>query len=311
MFLIGILVGIVVWAVFALSRAYFVVEEGFVAVLTTFGASTVSADGGGRLKTYGPGLHYKLPWQKAIQVRVMEQNLELSGENGGRVAMTDDGTVLRFDSIMRYQPLEAELATFLFGLRAPLEHITGLFTCLLRNEIANFRLASENSHSLDSRAAESARSIEPRGPGVFPSHGGSYALIRRERQRLNHQIETFSRDRIGARYGVQFNAVDLVDILPPDELADALNAVINAQTECEADFFRAEGDCQQRVLAAERGVEIARIRAQAIRSEILKLGGFLQELHQQGTLRDYVARRRSEVLSDARSLVLKEEGVAQ
>ena len=25
------------------------------------------------------------------------------------------------------------------GLRTPLEHITGLFTCLLRNEIANFR----------------------------------------------------------------------------------------------------------------------------------------------------------------------------
>ena len=53
--------------------------------------------------------------------------------------------------------------------------------------------------------------------------------------------------RIGAAYGVEFIAVDIVDILPPDDLADGLNAVIQADAESAAAFFRSQGECQQRV----------------------------------------------------------------
>jgi regulator of protease activity HflC (stomatin/prohibitin superfamily) len=225
-----------------------------------------------------------------------EQTLDLNREEGGGTAMADDGTILRLDSFVRYVPVQNELYEFLFGLERPLDHITGLFTCLLRNEIANFR-GRENTLSTE-------ESLSKRFD--FASQAGSYALIRRERKMLNEHIESFCRSKIDDRYGVRFNAVDLADILPPDELADALNAVIQAESEAEAHLHRAEAECQQRILAAERGVSIATARAQAIEAEMRKLCTFLDDLDAKGVLRAYVARRRSEVTSESRTLFLKE-----
>ena len=167
MFFIGLLTGITAYLLYASSRLFCRVEEGSVAVLTQFGAAVHDADG--KLRVLGAGLHLKAPWQKALPVSVRELNLDLAGEKGGRTAMTDDGTVLRFDSVLRMQPERETLSHFLFDLRAPLEHLTGLFTCLLRNEIANFVPTS------------------PAGTLVEEA-GGSYGLIRRERQELNQRI---------------------------------------------------------------------------------------------------------------------------
>lgn len=290
---VGLIIGVSLYACLVAYRSSFRVQEGHLAVLTTFGAVEKERGQPHRLKKYGPGFHFKLPWQQVVTVPMMEQSLELSGEEAGRSAMTDDGTVLRFDSILRYVPVEEDLEQFLFGLRAPLEHITALFTCLLRNEIANFR-APASSAPIDSLTVD------------FVAQAGSYALIRRERNRLNEYISNFARSQIGNRYGVRFNAVDLTDILPPDELADALNAVMQAQSEAETHYFRAEADSRQRVLAAERGVSIARARAQAVHTEIVTMGHHLRELADNGSLQEYVARRREEVLSESRSRFVKE-----
>ena len=292
MLLTGFLAGLALFGAYALTKCWFRVEEGHLAVLTTFGAAETTEPGGHALRVWRPGLHFKRPWQKAVTVPIMEQHLDLAGEEGGRVAMAEDGTLLRFDSILRYVPLEAELARFLFGLRNPREHMMGLFTCLLRNEIANFRAP---------RASQS-----PEGRFDFALQAGSYALIRRERALLNQHIERFCREQIAEDYGVRFHAVDLTDILPPDELADALNAVIHAQTDAEARYFRAEGDCQQRVLSSEKGVEIANARARAAETEIDTIRSFLSQLQSSGTLDLYVARRRAEVHGESRAVFVKE-----
>ncbi|MFO0602208.1 MAG: SPFH domain-containing protein [Polyangiales bacterium] len=292
MMLTGFLAGLALFGAYALTKCWFRVDEGHLAVVTTFGAAEAAGGGGRALRVRRPGLHFKYPWQKAVTVPVMEQHLDLAGEEGGRTAMAEDGTLLRFDSILRYVPLESELGRFLFGLRSPREHMMGLFTCLLRNEIANFRAP---------RASQT-----PEGRFDFALQAGSYALIRRERALLNQHIERFCREQIGEDYGVRFHAVDLTDILPPDELADALNAVINAQTDAEARYFRAEGDCQQRILSSEKGVEIAAARARAAATEIDTIRGFLAGLRDAGTLDLYVARRRAEVHHEARAVFVKE-----
>jgi regulator of protease activity HflC (stomatin/prohibitin superfamily) len=282
---LGIALGLGLYLVFVFYRSTFRVAEGHLAVLVEFGKA--ETEGSSRtLKTYGPGIHWKMPWKRALVVSTKEQTLDLNREEGGRTAMADDGTILRLDSFVRYVPVQNELYEFLFGLERPLEHITGLFTCLLRNEIANFR-------------------------GNEPRDNGSYALIRRERKLLNERIESFCRSKIDDRYGVRFNAVDLADILPPDELADALNAVIQARSEADAQLHRAEAECRQRILAAERGVKIAEARARAIETEVLKLGSFLDELDQRGVLEAYVLRRRSEVTSESRTLFFKDNVVAR
>lgn len=282
MLILGILTGACAYLLFLAGRCFFRIEQGYLGVLTSFGAAVKD---GGRLRTFPPGLHFKWPWQRAHDVTMKEQSLELSGEDGGRNAMTNDGTVLRFDSILRFQPVPSALEHFLFDLKSPHEHITGLFTCLLRNEIANFRSDAD--------------------PGSLEATGGAYAQIRRQRAQLNARIETFCQDQIGHRYGVQFNAVDLTDILPPDELAEALNAVINAQTEAESLYAHAEAETQQEVVAAERGVEIAKARGEATEREIDTLASFLEELDREGTLDEYVKRRRMEVLSQSKTLYMR------
>jgi len=292
MLLIGILVGAVAYCVYLLARCSFRVEQGYLAVLTSFGAAVKD---GKRLRTYTPGLHFKWPWQRVHHVAMMEQSLELSGEEGGRTAMTYDGTILRFDSILRFQPVTADLEHFLFDLKSPHEHITGLFTSLLRNEIANFHPPVHADGNGKGDALQ--ESIE--------ATGGAYAQIRRERALLNQRIEEFCRTQIGRRYGVQFNAVDLTDILPPDELAEALNAVINAQTEAESLYAHAEADTRQQIVAAEHGVEIAKARGLATELEINKLGDVLAQLHADGTLAEYVGRRRAEVISQSKTLYMR------
>jgi regulator of protease activity HflC (stomatin/prohibitin superfamily) len=288
MLFIGILTGAAAYCVYLLARCSFRVEQGHLAVLTSFGAAIKD---GPRLETYAPGLHFKWPWQRVHHVAMMEQSLELSGEEGGRTAMTYDGTILRFDSILRFQPVPADLEHFLFELRSPHEHVTGLFTSLLRNEIANF-------HPTADRGDDALRD------SIYAT-GGAYAQIRRERALLNQRIEEFCRTQIGRRYGVQFNAVDLTDILPPDELANALNAVINTQTEAESLYSHAEANTRQQIVAAEHGIEIAKARGLATELEINKLGDVLAQLHAEGTLADYVGRRRAEVVSQSKTLYMR------
>jgi regulator of protease activity HflC (stomatin/prohibitin superfamily) len=299
----GFLLGLAAYLAYLSTKCSFRVEEGHVGVVTTFGAAAFEGTGkNAKLVTHPPGIHFKWPWQHVIVVSTMEQNLELSGETGGQRAMAHDGTMLRFDSILRYVPNQGKLAQFLFGMKKPLEHITSLFSCLLRNEIANFQVARAPKRSLPPAGSDGAV-LSARD---FDSEAGSYAQIRRERALLNERIEDFCRERIADHYGVTFNAVDLVDILPPEELAEALNAVINARAEAEAAYFRAEGECQQRVLSASEGVEIARSRSRAVETEIDTLGEFLKELADSKTLDAYVARRRAEALSEARAVFMKE-----
>lgn len=294
----GLYIGLFVYLLYTTSRCSFRVREGFVATLERFGAAVYEDNERHKLRVFGPGLHFKWPWERVHSVCLMEQNLDLSGETEGRSAMTEDGTLLRFDSILRYAPMKEHLYQFMYGMRSPLEHIKGLFTCLLRNEIANFRPSHDKTPSLADGTALALPSPD--------QQGGSYAILRRERRLLNERIEKFCRERIGDRYGVRFNAVDLIDILPPDELADALNSVMFAHAEAQAAFFRAEGECQQRVMSSERGVAIAEEHAKAAELEIRTLGRALSELHAKGVLQTYVQRRREEVLSESRVVYVKE-----
>jgi regulator of protease activity HflC (stomatin/prohibitin superfamily) len=130
-------------------------------------------------------------------------------------------------------------------------------------------------------------------------------MVRRDRRLLNDRISDFAKKL--EDYGVTFQAVDITDIHPPDELADALNAVMSARAEAESMRFRSQSECAQRVMAAEQGVAIATTRAGAVEEEISELGRHLTELEKANVLEAYLARRRAEVLSEARTVYVKED----
>ena len=280
---VGIVIGVLAVVAWWLRDGSFRVDEGFVAVVTSFGAAERE---GTVLKVREPGLHFKWPWQRVIRVSIREQSLDLGGEQGQTV-MADDGTVLRLVSSLRYRPSRDGLDAFLFGLKRPVEHMSGLYACLLRNEIANV-----------------SGPVEPAHEQKASTDSGAFGRLRQQRHLLNQRIADFSTRRMGASYGVQFSGVDLTDILPPEELSDALNAVASARAEVEAHHARARSECEQKLMSAQQGIEIARVEARAAAVEMKTIGEHLATLQKNGVLGAYVDRRRTEVLSDSRTLYL-------
>jgi regulator of protease activity HflC (stomatin/prohibitin superfamily) len=290
MFWIGLLIGVAAFLWWVAKDCFFRVEEGHVAVVTRFGAARHGPDG--KLFLAGPGLHFKWAFEVVRVVSLREQLITLGGEAGAEPMMLNDGTVIRMQSMLRYAPQRDGIAKYLFGLHHRKEHIAGLFSSLLRNEIANVK------------APPPGREVDLKAPG--DELGGAFSLVRRDRRLLNDRISDFARKLND--YGVTFEAVDITDIHPPDELADALNAVMSARAEAESMRFRAQSECAQRVMAAEQGVAIAQTRARAVEEEIDELGRHLSELEKGGVLAAYVGRRRAEVLSEARTVYVKEGG---
>lgn len=287
MFLLGLLVGVLLFLWWMAKDCFFRVDEGQVAVIIRFGAARHGPDG--KLLLAGPGLHFKWAFEEARIVSLREQLITLGGEHGAEPMMLNDGTVIRLQSMLRYAPQREGIDKYLFGLHHRKEHVAGLFSSLLRNEIANVK------------GPVMKADLEKLGDDL----GGSFALVRRDRKLLNDRIADFARTQL-RDYGVVFEAVDITDLHPPDELADALNAVMSARAEAEAMRFRGQSECAQRVMAAERGVEIARARAGAVEAEIDELGRHLATLAHSGVLEAYLARRKAEVLSDSRTVYLKE-----
>lgn len=293
MFVTGFVVGVVLFLAWKAKDASFRVEEGQVGLLLRFGAALHGADGKPTL--FGPGLHFKWPFDEVRIVSLREQLVTLGTGDSAEHAMLNDGTVIRLQSMLRYTPRRDGIAQYVFGLVHRKEHVATLFSSLLRNEIANVKATGP---TLDD-------------PHDLPEENGSFSLVRRDRTLLNRRIADFARKEFGDRYGVDFHAVDITDIHPPDELADALNAVISARAEADSMRFRAESDCAQRVMSAEHGVKIATAKAAAVEAEIDELGKNLSTLQQGGVLDAYVDRRKAEVLADSRTVFVKEAREAQ
>lgn len=295
MFLYGFLLGLLALAGYVLARSVVYVVEGEVVVLSRFGRALRTPSGS--LHYLSAGLHMKQPWDDVLRVSIKEQCIELNADEELSV-MTNDGITVRYQCAMRTAPIVDKLEHHLFALSRPTQHVVGTFTCLLRNEIANFAL--------------------PPGEGIVGTRGtpnveqlidsslGAYALIRRERRTLNERVTACGKRLIGDQFGVRLEAIDVLQFEPPDELREALNTVVQAKNDVDAALFRAEGDCQQKLLAARKGVAIATERARAIEVEMTELGAKLTELAQTNVLSEYVARRRAEVLSEARQVYVRE-----
>jgi regulator of protease activity HflC (stomatin/prohibitin superfamily) len=121
---------------------------------------------------------------------------------------------------------------------------------------------------------------------------------------LQQRIQDAMKQAALSDYGIAVVSVDLLQIDPPEELVDALNAVITAESEARALVSRTELQAQQRILAAEQAVAIANAHALAEEAEIRTVGVELATLADQGVLRDYVARRQIEVLGESNRIYL-------
>ncbi|MDY7548979.1 SPFH domain-containing protein [Glaciimonas sp. GNP009] len=259
-------------------RSFYQVEEGHSAVITNLGK--LRADKLGEPFIAEPGLHIKLPWEKLHEFSIMERTISLREEMREVEFLARDGTQLRLTPQIRFQFQKERFPTYLFGMKRPASHLRELFRSLLSAEVAKF------------------------GPVDAPE--GSYAEIRRNHGLLHAGLkQSFLARGLEEKYGIQFSAVEITEILPPADLAQALNSVQKTETENITLLSRFRAECSQRLAAAEHAVSIAALKAEAVESEISILGDAMRELQKQGTLDAYLQRRRHEVTAQSKTLYFK------
>lgn len=283
----GFLIGFVFYIILLTRKMFFQVPEGSVAILSCFGKAITSDAVETNIKVYPAGLHFKWPWQKVKKVSVKEQILDLSKGDSGTMLLTADGTLLQVDAKLRFVPLLKDIYAFLFSMEKPIEHIKGLFNSLLHQEISKFssnRIVAEK---------------------IIAKNSSSYALLRSERNQLNTQLQDYCAKRMPESYGYKYEGLDIIDMLPPEELAQALNTVLHAQSEAEKNYALKEAECEQKLLAAKKGIEIAKAKAKSVEAEILTQAKIIEKLYLAGTLSEYLERREIEVLSEARLSYIK------
>ncbi|HVK76612.1 MAG TPA: SPFH domain-containing protein [Kofleriaceae bacterium] len=273
---LGLSIGAALVAVYAFYLAGFRVENGNVGALTVFGKFVRDADGA--VKTYGPGLQWKPPWARAVEVSLAERSLSVADNAASIEVLASDGTRVRVNARLRYRVMPKRLATFLAEAKDATDHLRGLFRLTVREQIPRF----------EQREGELS----------------AYTALRLRMNELQQKTLDALRDQAAKEFGVEVIAVDYLQIDPPEELVDALNAVITAESEANEHVARAELSAQGRVLAAEHAVSIANAHALATEAEILTVGQELAMLADQGVLNDYVERRRLEVLGGSRRIFL-------
>lgn len=295
---LGAATGAAILAIYIFIRAGFRVDNGNVAVLTVFGRFVRD---GSKVKTFGPGLHWRWPWAQVITVSLAERSLGLgaaakthgsipgapstgmssaSTEAASMEALAADGTRIRINARLRYRIDPARLDTYLADAKDALDLLAGLFRLAVREQVARFE----------------------QQPDELSAYTGLRLRMHALQQRIQAAIEEAARD-----YGLTVIAVDLIQIDPPEELIDALNAVITAESEASALVARTDLQCQQRVLSAEQAIAIAHARALATESEIRTVGAELGTLADGGVLRDYIDRRRIELLGGSHRVYMNHQ----
>jgi len=277
--LIGGLIGCGLVLFYLFLRAGFRVDNGTIAVLTVFGRFV--RDRSGTVRTFGPGLHWKAPWAEAIDVSLAERSLAFGEKAASIEALAADGTRIRVNARLRFRVLSEGAGKFLADAKDAVEHLAGLFQVTVREQVARFE---QRPHELS-----------------------AYTSLRLRMHELQARVQDAMKQAALDDYGIQVVSVDLLQIDPPEELVDALNAVITAESEANALVSRTELSAQQRVLSAEQAVEIANARALATEAEIRTVGSELAALADQGVLKDYVQRRRIEVLGGSRRVYLNHQ----
>ncbi|MBX3155717.1 MAG: SPFH domain-containing protein [Deltaproteobacteria bacterium] len=280
--IIGILSGCALVAALVFLRSSFRVDNGNVAVLEVFGRFMRDGD---TVRLHVPGLRMRRPWARVVTVSLAERSLSLDDKHNAIEALAADGTRIRVNARLRYRVAPERIGTFLAEAKDAREHLAGLFRVTVREQLARF---------------------EPRA-----SELSAYTGLRLRMPELQQCILDALQANALEEFGVRASAVDILQIDPPEELVDALNAVITAESEANALVSRTELQCQQRMLSAEHAVTIANARAHASESEIRTIGTELATLADQGVLRDYVARRRIEVLGGSHRVYLNHQPTAR
>ena len=190
-------------------------------------------------QTWQTGLHVKLPFVDRISKRVSLK--EQVVDFRPQPVNTRDNVTMQIDSVVFFQITDAKL--FTYGIERPLSAIENLTATTLRNIIGDLEL----DHTLTSRDV------------------------------INTKI-TALLDEATDRWGIKVNRVEVKNIIPPEEIQNAMEKQMKAERERRESILRAEGvkrsaileaegQKESQILVAEAEKQAAILRADAVREQ--------------------------------------------
>jgi len=226
------------------------------------------------------GPYFRMPWEKVHKVSIATTTVNMAldlespsaNENGTRLeAVTKDQLNTGLTGQIRYRVGEANLYSFLFGIKKPFVHVLAYFVSVLRQRIASF----------EAKTAPDATASSDAVPAGSEMAGISINDLRKNLRDLNEYMDHECRSS-PARYGVVLDASLITGIDPPPEVESALAAINTAHNQVSSDISLAQAGADQRVVQSRRAVEIETLRAEAEVQPIKSLAAELTELHRAG-----------------------------
>ncbi len=182
--------------------------------------------------TWDVGVHVKMPFIDRVAKQV---NLkEQVVDFDPQPVITKDNVTMQIDTVVYFQITDPKL--FTYGVENPLMAIENLTATTLRNVIGDMEL----DQTLTSREV------------------------------INTTMRA-TLDEATDPWGIKVNRVELKNILPPDQITEAMEKQMKAERERREAILRAEGEKKSSILVAEGNKEAAILDAEAAKqAEILK-----------------------------------------
>ncbi|MCR5304416.1 MAG: SPFH/Band 7/PHB domain protein [Lachnospiraceae bacterium] len=182
--------------------------------------------------TWSVGLHFKTPFIDKIAKKV---NLkEQVADYPPQPVITKDNVTMQIDSVLFYQITDPKL--YAYDIDNPMLALANLTATTLRNIIGDLDL----DQTLTSREVINSKMREVLDIATDP-------------------------------WGIKVNRVELKNIIPPEQIREAMEKQMKAERDKRKDILEAEGSKQSQILVAEGKKESAVLEAEAAKqAEILK-----------------------------------------
>ena len=187
---------------------------------------------GSYYKTWGNGLHFKVPFiDRIANVTSMK---EIVKDFAPQPVITKDNVTMQIDTVVYFQITDPKLYTY--GVENPINAIENLTATTLRNLIGELEL----DQTLTSRDI------------------------------INSKMRSIL-DEATDPWGIKVNRVEVKNIIPPRDIQDAMEKQMRAERERREKILQAEGEKKSSILIAEGEKESAILRAEAHKESKIRM----------------------------------------
>lgn len=252
----------------------------------------------------GPGLHFKMPWEKIYKTSVATETINMatdlenhqSNHNGTMLeAVTQDQLNIGLKGQIRYRVSEQNLYAYFFGIKSPIIHVMGYFVSVLREKIANYE--------------SKTKSLEPTNVALSDTHISDTVSINDLRKNLREINDNMLEEcrTSAARYGISLEASLITGIEPPLEVESALAAINTAYNNVSSEISLAKASADQTIVLSRRAVEIETLKVQAEVEPLVALARQLKDLKKAGpdVLQNFVRNVKINMYQKAKRIIIE------